>query len=282
MPCRRPVAHIAPAFPLALLTFTIVAGVVLGRIDAAPAAGRHQAGAAAARTASCEVSVLAYHRFGAAVNDSMTTRTATFRSQLEYLAAHHHPVIPLQSLMTYLRTGSPRPPRGAVVITIDDGHRSVIREALPLVREFNVPVTLFIYPSAISNASYAMTWEDLQKLRDTKLFDVQSHTYWHPNFRTEQRRLAPAQYRPFAVKQLAQPRTVLQHKLGVTADLVAWPFGVYTDEAVAIAREVGYTGGFTLGQRCVTAHENIMTVPRFLVVEVTRAGFISMLPSEAR
>ena len=64
--------------------------------------------------------------------------------------------------MTYLRTGSPRPPKGAVVITMDDGHRSVLREALPLVREFKVPVTLFIYPSAISNASYAMTWEDLR------------------------------------------------------------------------------------------------------------------------
>jgi peptidoglycan/xylan/chitin deacetylase (PgdA/CDA1 family) len=184
--------------------------------------------------------------------------------------------------MTYLRTGSPKPPKGAVVITIDDGHRSVLREALPLVREFKVPVTLFIYPSAISNASYAMTWEDLQTLRQTGLFEVQSHTYWHPNFRTEQRRLAPAQYRAFAVKQLAQPRTVLERKLGANADLVAWPFGVYTDEAIVIAREVGYTGGFTLGQRCVTAHEDLMTVPRFLVVEVSRAGFISMLPRETQ
>jgi peptidoglycan/xylan/chitin deacetylase (PgdA/CDA1 family) len=182
--------------------------------------------------------------------------------------------------MTYLRTGSPRPPKGAVVITMDDGHRSVLGEALPLVREFKVPVTLFIYPSAISNASYAMTWGDLQTLRQTGLFDVQSHTYWHPNFRTEQRRLAPAQYRAFAVKQLAQPRTVLERKLGASADLLAWPFGVYTDEAIAIAREVGYTGGFTLGLRCVRAHEDLMTLPRFLVVEVSRAGFISMLPRE--
>jgi peptidoglycan/xylan/chitin deacetylase (PgdA/CDA1 family) len=50
------------------------------------------------------------------------------------------------------------------VITVDDGHLSVVREMLPLVREFNVPVTLFIYPSAISNASYALTWEDLRSI----------------------------------------------------------------------------------------------------------------------
>jgi peptidoglycan/xylan/chitin deacetylase (PgdA/CDA1 family) len=277
--CRDRVAHGRAAFPL-VLTLTIFAATALIYSEATLAAGRQRAGAVAAPSAPCEVSILAYHRFGTAANDSMTTRTATFRSQLEYLAAHHHPVIPLRSLMTYLRTGSPRPPKGAVVITMDDGHRSVLREALPLVREFKVPVTLFIYPSAISNASYAMTWEDLQTLRQTGLFEVQSHTYWHPNFRTEQRRLAPAQYRAFAVKQLAQPRTVLERKLGANADLVAWPFGVYTDEAIAIAREVGYTGGFTLGQRCVTAHEDLMTVPRFLVVEVSRAGFISMLPRE--
>jgi peptidoglycan/xylan/chitin deacetylase (PgdA/CDA1 family) len=266
---------------LALLTAAALTAPALGHYGAAIAA-RDQGGGTTARSAPCEVTILAYHRFGATVADSMTVRTATFRSHLEYLATHQHPVIPLRSLVSYLQSGAPRPPAGAVVITIDDGHQSVVREVLPLVREFNVPVTLFIYPSAISNASYAMTWTDLQALVRTGRFDVQSHTYWHPNFRNEKRRLAPAAYHAFAVKQLAQSRTVLQRRLGATADLVAWPFGVYNDEAIAIARDVGYVAGFGLGQRCVTRRDDIMTLPRFLVTEVTRAGFVSMLPRGAR
>ena len=265
---------------LALLTVATLTGSTLGYSDATLAAGGQRVGTTA-RSSPCEVSILAYHRFGATVADSMTVRTTTFRSHLEYLATHQHPVIPLRSLVSYLQTGAPRPPAGAVVITIDDGHQSVVREALPLVREFNVPVTLFIYPSAISNASYAMTWTDLQALMRTGRFDVQSHTYWHPNFRNEQKRLAPASYHAFTVKQLAQSRAVLQRRLGATADLVAWPFGVYNDEAIAIARDVGYVAGFGLGQRCVTGRDDVMALPRFLVTEVTRAGFISMLPREA-
>jgi hypothetical protein len=35
-----------------------------------------------------------------------------------------------------------------------------------------------------------MTWDQLRTLRNTGLFDIQSHTYWHPNFAIERRRLA--------------------------------------------------------------------------------------------
>ena len=105
------------------------------------------------------MSILVYHRFGPAVKDWMTVRTSTFRWQIDYLKQHHHPIIPLPALISYLRGQGPAPPPRSVVITADDGHESVFTDMLPVVREYHVPVTLFIYPSAISNASYAMTWD---------------------------------------------------------------------------------------------------------------------------
>lgn len=232
---------------------------------------------------STPVSILVYHRFGPAVNDAMTVRTTTFRSQLDFLTRHHYPVVPLGMLVTYLRGQGPPPPPGSVVITADDGHESVFTEMLPVVREFRVPVTLFIYPSAISNASYAMTWPQLDALRRTGLFDIQSHTYWHPNFKTEKRRLSPAAYRTFTTMQLVKSRTVLEDKLGIQVDLVAWPFGIHDDELAAIAREAGYVAGFTLDRRPVTTGEQIMALPRFLVTDsATGRRFMSMLPQENR
>lgn len=53
----------------------------------------------------------------------------------------------------------------------------------PLLKKYQIPATLFIYPSAISNASYALTWDQLKEMKETGLIDVQSHTFWHPNFR---------------------------------------------------------------------------------------------------
>jgi len=74
------------------------------------------------------VPVLVYHRFGPTVADSMTVRTATFEAQLAWIRYHDHHVIPLRALVDWLRgSGSPPPPR-AVVLTADDGHRSVASE----------------------------------------------------------------------------------------------------------------------------------------------------------
>ena len=227
------------------------------------------------------VSILVYHRFGPTVRDSMTVRTSTFLSQLQYLREHHHSIVPLLTVIAYLRGDAPPPPARSVVITADDGHESVYTDMLPLARQYQLPVTLFIYPSAISNASYAMTWDQLRTLRDTGLFDIQSHTYWHPNFAVERRRLAPAAYQSFATMQLCKSKSVLHDRLGVDADVVAWPFGIYDEQLFGLAGDCGYAAGVTLDRRRVAARDEIMAIPRFLVTD-TAVGthFAAMLPPE--
>ncbi len=230
---------------------------------------------------SVEASILVYHRFGPVVHDQMTVRTVTFRTQLEYLKQHGYPIIPLKTLVNYLLGDGPAPPARAVVITVDDGHASVMTEMLPLVREYRVPVTLFIYPSAISNASYAMKWDQLSELSRTGLFDIQSHTYWHPNFKTEKRRLPPAEYRSFETVQFTKARTVLRNRLGVDATMLAWPFGIYDDELIATAGQSGYVAGFTLDRRPVAPRERMMALPRYLVLDNDSGRrFAAMLPRQ--
>jgi len=235
-----------------------------------------------ARPDPLAASILVYHRFGPVVADSMTIRTSTFRGQLRYLKDHGYRTIPLRVLVAYLLRKGPPPPPRSVVITADDGHRSVMTEMLPLVREYGVPVTLFIYPSAISNASYALTWEQLETLARTGLFDVQSHTYWHPNFKVEKRRLAPDAYRKLILTQLMRPRTVLSQKMGVDVDLLAWPFGIYDEELLRLAAESGYVAGLTLDARVVTAGASLMALPRFLVTDgASGTRFAAMLPPQS-
>jgi peptidoglycan/xylan/chitin deacetylase (PgdA/CDA1 family) len=227
--------------------------------------------------------ILVYHRFGTVVNDAMTVRTTTFRRQLDYLDQHQHPVIPLRALVGYLVGQAPAPPPGAVVITVDDGHASVFAEMLPIVAGRRIPVTLFIYPSAVSNASYAMTWAQLDRLRRTGLFDIQSHTYWHPNFTIEKRRLSPDAYRAFAARQLAGARTALLAKGGIDADLLAWPFGIYDDELMGLARQSGYVAGFTLDRRLAIRGDCVMALPRILVTDaLTERQLASVLSQETR
>ena len=227
-------------------------------------------------------SILVYHRFGPAAVDSMTVRTETFRRQLTYLRHHRHPVIPLRDLVGCF-SGGRKIPANAVVITADDGHRSVFTDMLPLVREFRVPVTLFIYPSAISNASYALTWEQVSVLRRTRLFDIQSHTYWHPNFKNERRRLGPQPYREFVTSQLVRSRRAIADRTGEAPDELAWPFGIYDAELGALARDAGYEAGFTLDRRPAAPGDSVMALPRFLVTDdAAGVRFAVMLSGRGR
>lgn len=259
-------------------TSVVIAAVLAATAFALPQrASIGQPGEAA--PVAVDASVLLYHRFGAAVRDQMTVRTDTFRGQVEYLKQHGYQVVPLRMVVSHLLGKGPAPPAHSVVIAVDDGHASVYTEMLPIVREHKLPVTLFIYPSAISNASYAMKWDQLAELSRTGLFDIQSHTYWHPNFKIERRRLSPDAFQSFVTMQFVKPRAVLKNKLGVDADMLAWPFGIYDDELIAKAQEAGYVSAFTLDRRPVTRRERMMALPRYLVLDSdTGSRFASMLP----
>ena len=257
--------------------------VVLLLVCVLPLASGRESPAATVQMAagSGSVAILVYHRFEPVVSDSMAVRTSKFAWQLRYLADHHYLVLPLRTLVSSLVQKNPLP--NAVVITVDDGHRSVYSDMLPLVLEHRVPVTLFIYPSAISNASYAMTWEQLDTLRRTGLFDIQSHTYWHPNFKIEKRRLAPSAYDEFVTMQLVKPRRVLKAKLGVDTNVLAWPFGIYDDDLMGRADAAGYVAGVTLDARSVRSDDRRLALPRFLVTDaVSDKRFAAILPPAMR
>jgi peptidoglycan/xylan/chitin deacetylase (PgdA/CDA1 family) len=209
--------------------------------------------------------ILLYHRFGPIVADRMTVTTSAFASQLKSLQDGGYTVIPLRQLVAYFRGEGPVPPSRSVVITADDGHRSVYTEMFPLVKRLRIPVTLFIYPSAISNASYVLTWDQLKEMHGSGLFDVQSHTYWHPDFRKEMKRLAPSEYKKFVEMQLAKSKEKLQESFNSRVDMLAWPFGIYDKELIRQAAQSGYIAAFTMERRPARSSDELMALPRYLI-----------------
>jgi peptidoglycan/xylan/chitin deacetylase (PgdA/CDA1 family) len=228
------------------------------------------------------IPILTYHRFAPLAAGSTTVTTATFEYHLNYLAAHGYTVIPLRSLVDWMRGVGPAPPVRAVVLTADDGHRSIYTDMLPLIRRYRVPVTLFVYPSAISNASYALSWDELKALKDTGLVDIQSHTYWHPNFDQEKQRLSATQYQQFVVMQFAKSKQVLEEKLHTPVDLLAWPFGIHDAYLVAQAIRAGYIAGFGLEGRRATRKDPIEALPRYFMLETDRGARFEAMLGESR
>ncbi|MHB8882151.1 MAG: polysaccharide deacetylase family protein [Thermodesulfovibrionales bacterium] len=221
------------------------------------------------------VPVLLYHRFGPSVTDSMTVTTDAFESHLTYMKAKGHTVITLRDLAEYSLGKGKMPRPRSVVITLDDGHKSVYTDLFPLIKKYRLPVTLFIYPSAISKAPYALTWDQLREMQGSGLVDIQGHTFWHPNFIKEKKRLGPTEYAAFARMQFSMAKTKLEKELGKTIDMMAWPFGIYDEELIRLAGEAGYKAAFTMERRNAGPHEKSMALPRYLITGAGREKSIA-------
>lgn len=226
---------------------------------------------------SFRVPILLYHRMGPTVADGMTMTTAVFESQMKYLHDNGYRVIPLRQLVDYYRGKAPAPAPKSVVIVEDDAHKSVYSHMLPIISKYRYPVTIFCYPSAISNAKYALTWDQLRELKKTGLFDVQSHTYWHPNFKKERKKLTPQALDAFVTTQLKKSKAKLETELGGKVDLLAWPFGIYDDYLLKKAAETGYVATFSIERRHATPQDNIMKLPRYLLVNADSGKAFSQL-----
>lgn len=211
------------------------------------------------------IPILTYHNFDPTIPGKMTISTAAFEEQLIWLKKNGYTVIPLMELVNYLQGKRSSLPPKSVVITADDGRESVYRYMLPLVRKYNIPVTLFIYPSAISNASYALTWEQLKELQKTGLFDIQGHTYWHPDFIEEKKKLSNNDYKQLVHTQLVNSKRILEERLKKPITLLAWPYGIYDHYLEQQAANAGYSMAFSVDDRAANRSENIMSQPRYTI-----------------
>jgi len=213
------------------------------------------------------VPVLCYHRCGEEVKDSMTIKTKAFAAQLEWLKVNGYTVIPLETAAKYIKGEIKSIPVKSIVITADDGHKSVYTDMAPLIKKYKVPVTLFIYPSAISNAKYAMTWDQLRELEATKLFHVESHTYWHPNFKREKKALSSKEYEKSVHAQLYKSKATLEKKMGHSIKYLAWPFGIYDEDLLLKAKEAGYEMAFSIDHHHAKLSEPLMAKSRYMIVD---------------
>ena len=229
-----------------------------------------------ALTQGMSVPILLYHRFGPTVVDGMTIKTSVFEEHLKYLQANGYHVIPLRALVNYYLKKGPAPAPKSVVIVEDDAHKSVYSDMLPLAKKYHVPVTVFVYPSAISNAKYAMTWDQLRTLQKNG-FDIQSHTFWHPNFRHDKKKMTPAEFEKSVTLQLKKSKDKLEKELGTPVDLLAWPFGIYDDYLLKRAAEIGYKGTFTIEAHHATPRDSVMKLPRYLLINSDQGKYFARI-----
>jgi peptidoglycan/xylan/chitin deacetylase (PgdA/CDA1 family) len=192
--------------------------------------------------------VLYFH----AVTDEQAAR---FRRQMEWLR-HYSRVIPLSQIES-----SPAG-RPAVAVTFDDAFDCVRRNALPVLEALRIPATIFAVSGNLGrapawhmveddsdSAETVMTAEQLRSL-PADLIGIGSHTVTHPMLS----RLAPADVRREAIESKRDLEAIVGHAV---ADF-SFPYGDYSDSAVAAVADAGYRRIFTSDPFVVTGGERVM------------------------
>ena len=202
------------------------------------------------------VMVLCYHRFeeNARPNDPLAIHPAEFEKQMGELKAAGFTVIGMQDFLAW-RRGEKSIPDKSCVITIDDGYRSGYTAAWPILKKYGYPFTMFIYTNYVRGQPNAggqsLTWEELAEMRDAGV-DIQSHTVAHQNLRIKTGKYQKAfpTYEEWLRHEMAGSKKMLEQRLGIAVNCLAYPYGNHSDIIRKIALESGYEAAFTVyGQR---------------------------------
>lgn len=220
----------------------------------------------AAPTSDVRVPILVYHRVCDGKPGNTTVTPDHFRSQLQTLHDAGYHVIPLADLVAWKAGKGPAPAAHSVVITFDDGHESFYSEAKPIIDEFKIPVTQFLVTGCISNGTYCVNWDEVGKLTQDPLIDLESHTVTHPTFTKEARRRRAASYQRFVDVQLISSKATLEKRTNRSVPMLAWPYGIYSPMLLKRAANDGYKVGFSVECRSATRSDSNMAIPRCMVV----------------
>ncbi|MEN8135790.1 MAG: polysaccharide deacetylase family protein [Thermodesulfobacteriota bacterium] len=186
-----------------------------------------------------EVTVLIYHRFGEDKYPTTNVSVARFREQMDYLAANKYQVLPLAKLVEALHKQQPLPAK-AVVITIDDGYKSVYRNGWPILREFGYPFTVFINAKSIDGGfSNYMSWPEAREMHKSGV-DFQGHSYAHGRMADRPKGFNDSEYRRWIRDDLSKNSAIIHKKLGAKPRFFAIPYGEYNQLLMDEARQLGY------------------------------------------
>ena len=198
--------------------------------------------------------ILAYHRVGTIPADGWDTwyriPEQDFSDQMEIISNSGWQVINLSTFLAGLDQPETMPER-SILLTFDDGHKSMREVALPILQRFGFPAVCFVptdhigtlceFDKDVEPAEPICDWDDLREL-DRCGIDIQSHGashHWLSLLNHEQME-----------REFVQSKEVLEAGLGKPVETLAFPYSDSgkDDKAVdAALQQAGYRAAFLCG-----------------------------------
>lgn len=184
------------------------------------------------------VPILMYHVLGdpppGAPFPQLYVSGADFAGQMRWLAHHGYTAVTLRSVWDHWHGRGSLPPR-PVVVSFDDGYRSVAHSAFPTLRERGWPGVLNL---AVKNLRVRGGISERQVRRViADGWEIDAHTLTHPDLTTvDDRQLT---------REVAGSRRELRRLFGIPVDFFCYPGGRYDRRVIAAVRAAGFLAATT-------------------------------------
>lgn len=201
------------------------------------------------RSGERTLAILAFHKVGEPGPGAWETwyynTEPEFTGYLSYLREHDWRVIDVATLLRGLSDAAALPQRAAL-LTFDDGYRSVLEVAAPVLRRFGYPAVVFVPTAYVGLGSHSFdadsgepdeplcNWDELRELERHGV-SVQSHGANHRAFSG----LDSVQQ----AEELRRSKTDLEFHLQKRVELFSFPYGDGGDdprEAGRMLQRAGY------------------------------------------
>lgn len=209
--------------------------------------------------ASDHLHIFLYHRFGDQRYPTTNISLVNFSEQMHYLQDQGYRVIRAGEAVELLRKNEPIPPK-TVVLTVDDTYKTFITGAMPILRQYGFPVTLFVNTDSVGAKDY-LDWNDLRFLAKEGV-EIGNHTATHQSLTDQKRGESLPHYQQRLRKDLDRAQTALTRELGLSPKLFAYPFGEYSQLTQEIIEEYGFLGAFGQQSGVTGRTDSLYSLPR--------------------
>ncbi len=166
------------------------------------------------------------------------------------------------------KDGSKTLPTDPIIVTFDDGYLSNYEVAYPILKKLDIPATIFIVTDTVGEKSgdgkvnYThFNWEQAKEMQDSGLIDIESHTNDH--VKLGQLDKDTINY------ELRKSKYQIEKHLGKTCDMIAYPYGSYSDEAIQASKNAGFIAQCLVGDDATDIDYEV-NIPRDGVMNLTR------------
>lgn len=184
------------------------------------------------------VPILTYHKFCKGdSHDDYTINIKLFEKQMSCLVNNGYRVISIAELLQCIENNFF--PEKPVVITIDDGFKSVYNLAHPVLKKYELPATIFLYTDFIANNPNQLSWQEIKEMIDNNI-EIGSHTLSHCNLLNMKQSETHMDYLKRIEREISLSKLILEKHTGVPVQSFAYPYGVYNQQIKMLAKQAGY------------------------------------------